>query len=159
MPTGVYERTSEHRAILSAAQTGKSHTQEARRNMSLAQNRRFNGSNGASERAKHAAAARRQFNGPDADKNRAKQAASARRQHGTPEDRFLQRVKKTRTHWWWLGGLCRGKTRGHRRSYELYVGPLIPGHHIHHTCGQKLCVNPAHLVQLTPDEHRKEHSR
>ena len=30
--------------------------------------------------------------------------------------------------------------------------------HLHHTCHQKLCVNPAHLVTMAPSDHARLHS-
>jgi hypothetical protein len=45
----------------------------------------------------------------------------------------------------------------HRVAYEVVVGPIPPGRELHHTCGNKSCVNPAHLVPLTDSEHRQTH--
>ena len=33
-----------------------------------------------------------------------------------------------------------------------------PGHHVHHTCWNRACVNIAHLQLLTKEEHRKIHA-
>lgn len=44
-------------------------------------------------------------------------------------------------------------TYAHRVSYLLCVGPIPDGQQIHHTCGQPLCVNPAHLLAVTREEH------
>jgi len=41
----------------------------------------------------------------------------------------------------------------HRRSYELFVGDLIDGMVIAHTCDNKKCVNPIHLFQCTQKEN------
>lgn len=46
----------------------------------------------------------------------------------------------------------------HRHAYELFVGPIPDGHHLHHECEVKACVNPDHLTPLTPAEHRKRHA-
>jgi hypothetical protein len=43
----------------------------------------------------------------------------------------------------------------HRFSYELEYGSLLPEIELHHTCPNKLCVNPAHLIPLTTSEHHK----
>jgi hypothetical protein len=48
-----------------------------------------------------------------------------------------------------------GKTTGaHRASCELHNGPPpSEGHEAAHSCGNKLCVNPAHLRWATPSEN------
>lgn len=38
----------------------------------------------------------------------------------------------------------------HRYAYEHFVGPIPEGMTIDHSCGTKLCVNPAHLRPMTP---------
>lgn len=44
--------------------------------------------------------------------------------------------------------------RAHRYAYETAHGRMIQqGHHIHHTCSEKLCCNPAHLVEVDPKTH------
>jgi hypothetical protein len=45
----------------------------------------------------------------------------------------------------------------HQVSYRELVGPLLPGHQIHHKCGTRECVNPDHLEQLTQSDHLSEH--
>lgn len=47
----------------------------------------------------------------------------------------------------------------HRFVYQTMVGPIEVGHHIHHECETPGCCNPAHLVMLTPAEHRARHKR
>ena len=41
----------------------------------------------------------------------------------------------------------------HRVYYETHVGPIAPGHEVHHICGVRACVNPGHLTQVTRAEH------
>lgn len=45
----------------------------------------------------------------------------------------------------------------YRHFYELHVGPIPAGHHLHHTCETPMCVNPEHLEPLTPAEHNRRH--
>lgn len=46
----------------------------------------------------------------------------------------------------------------HRFVYETLVGPIPDDHHLHHECENPGCCNPAHLVPLTPGDHRRRHA-
>jgi len=50
------------------------------------------------------------------------------------------------------------RRRAHRVFYMLYNGPIPPGCDVHHVCGNRLCVNPAHLIALPHAEHTVLHS-
>lgn len=50
-------------------------------------------------------------------------------------------------------------TCAHRAIWERLHGPLPPGAHIHHECGNRRCANPEHLRVVTPQEHSRLHSR
>jgi len=78
--------------------------------------------------------------------------------------RLLSRIIERDGHWLWVGshrpvyGHGYIKVRGvqqyaHRVSYELFVGPIPPGLHLHHKCRIGGCINPEHLIPLTPKEH------
>jgi hypothetical protein len=82
------------------------------------------------------------------------------------EDRFWEKVKKTKTCWLWTGakstrygygGLSteRGEhpKLAHRFSYELHKGPIPQGKFIMHSCDKALCVNPAHLSAGTQKDN------
>jgi hypothetical protein len=47
--------------------------------------------------------------------------------------------------------------RAHRWFYEDLVGPVPAGFHVHHECRNKRCVNPAHLVAVSLEEHTLLH--
>ena len=49
--------------------------------------------------------------------------------------------------------------RAHRYAFEQAVGPIPPGMELHHTCGERLCVNPAHMQPITKAEHTALHRR
>jgi hypothetical protein len=76
---------------------------------------------------------------------------------------FWDRVEKTENCWFWKGS-HRGAGYGsvirngrqiyaHRYSFEQSVGLIPEGCHIHHRCGNKLCVRPDHLELVTANEH------
>lgn len=56
----------------------------------------------------------------------------------------------------------RGTIPAHRYALELAGDWLEPDgrrEHVHHRCGRKTCVNPAHLQRVTPAEHRRIHEQ
>jgi hypothetical protein len=79
------------------------------------------------------------------------------------EDRFLNRVKKSRGCWKWLGSIdnygygvikYKGKIlKAHRLSYMLNTGSIDDFNVIHHKCNVKHCVNPKHLLQVSNKEN------
>lgn len=114
-----------------------------------------------------------------------KTALSDTRIEGVP-DRIASKVELTPDCWLWLGTLndrgygtvgvpggeivaiepmnyspSRKDDRmrlAHRIIYELLVGPIPKGYHLHHreTCPHN-CVNPAHMTPMTPGEHSRLH--
>lgn len=80
-------------------------------------------------------------------------------------DRFFSMVEKTDTCWNWTGALINGygsigvdgrTRRAHRVAYELLVGPTDNSLVLHHTCGNRRCVNPAHLQEITYQDNNAE---
>jgi hypothetical protein len=86
---------------------------------------------------------------------------------------FWAKVEKTETCWNWIAGRAGGKAGkeygkfsyrdngklkhplAHRVAFELAGNKLIPGMQIDHMCHNKLCVNPAHLRQVTQSQNQQ----
>ena len=76
-----------------------------------------------------------------------------------PHIRFWAKVQKTDTCWLWQASLLpngyprfslNGSTvYAHRFAYERANGPIAKGLEIHHLCGIRHCVNPAHMEVAT----------
>jgi len=49
------------------------------------------------------------------------------------------------------------RVQAHRWVYELLVGEIPDGHHLHHHCQVPACVNPEHLEPMTAADHRRLH--
>ena len=45
--------------------------------------------------------------------------------------------------------------RAHRWFYEQKHGPIPDEKHIHHSCGRRSCVNPDHLLVVSPADHNR----
>jgi hypothetical protein len=90
------------------------------------------------------------------------------------EDRFFEKVNKTKDCWLWLASTC-GPGYGqfwtgerlqmsHRWAYSYFIGSLPEGKVVMHTCDQMLCVKPEHLklgtqAQNLADMHAKGRNR
>jgi hypothetical protein len=65
--------------------------------------------------------------------------------------------------WWWAGCVSADgygkvtvdyrKWLAHRFTYAWFIGPVPDGRELHHRCENRQCVNPAHLVAVTREEH------
>jgi len=49
--------------------------------------------------------------------------------------------------------------QAHRFAYERAYGPIPTGYVLHHVCRCSVCVNPEHLVPMTPADHNRLHAR
>jgi len=47
--------------------------------------------------------------------------------------------------------------KAHIWFWEREFGPIEEGYELHHTCFNKLCVNPAHLTKILSQDHRILH--
>jgi len=91
-----------------------------------------------------------------------------------PHERILARVEKSDDGCWLftgplkdtgyasltIGSAADGTRRpvgAHRVMYEIYVGPIPDGHDLHHKCGVRHCVNPAHVTPIDHAAHYWEH--
>ncbi len=83
----------------------------------------------------------------------------------TARKRFLKHVEKSRGCWNWRASTRNGYgafrfhgkvARAHRVAYELWVGELSQVDVVHHKCGNKLCVRPAHLQRVSALENAAE---
>lgn len=82
------------------------------------------------------------------------------------EDRFFQKIEKTKTCWFWKGALNskgygsfaveRKSKLAHRYSYELHKGEIPKGMLICHSCDIPKCVNPDHLWAGTASDNAKD---
>jgi HNH endonuclease len=81
--------------------------------------------------------------------------------------RFWNKVEKTATCWLWTGDVStygyaqfhlgsrakRITVKGHRLSYEMFLGPITEGMTLDHKCRVRRCVNPAHLEPVSAREN------
>ena len=85
-------------------------------------------------------------------------------------DRFVAKLEVDENGCWlWQGALTKQDRPGgggyprfkqgqktvlaHRLSYQEWVGPLVEGMEIDHSCNVRSCVNPDHLIQVTPRQN------
>ena len=80
---------------------------------------------------------------------------------------WLKTDKNPRHKGCWIWGGCtdrkgygfahlNGKSsHAHRIAYQLAIGPIPHGLHIHHKCSVPACVRPSHLEPLTDEENNR----
>lgn len=82
------------------------------------------------------------------------------------EERFFEKVKKTRTCWLWTASLNSngygqinlnpGTGKAHRVSWEIHVGKIPKGIGVLHKCNNPICVNPYHLYLGTQADNVRD---
>ena len=50
-----------------------------------------------------------------------------------------------------------GTRYAHRDAYLVAHGLIPDGYHVHHVCGETLCVNPDHLIAVSFADHARLH--
>lgn len=80
-------------------------------------------------------------------------------------ERFWSKVEISGSCWRWLGrpnntgygvfSFAHTSTSAHRASYIINVGQIPDGLHLDHLCGNRMCVNPAHLEPVTRTENQR----
>src|SRR5215831_3413686 len=96
-------------------------------------------------------------------------APVARPRNERIEDALVRNFRENGECWEWSASVMKvgyGQFRAsrsenlyvHRMAYELLVGPLSYGEHLHHICENKICFNPDHLEVTTNSEHSRIHS-
>jgi hypothetical protein len=83
----------------------------------------------------------------------------------TLEQRFLSKViipGDRNACWEWLGGTTKhgyaqlSGVRLNRLAYMMFNGNLIEGLVVMHTCDNRICVNPNHLIQGTQKQNMQD---
>ena len=79
------------------------------------------------------------------------------------------RIPDIESCWFWPGtpgplGYLRTGVGGysmyvHRVMYEIAGGSVPEGYEVHHTCQNRHCVNPFHMVAMTHAEHCAQHAQ
>lgn len=85
-----------------------------------------------------------------------------------PCEAFERFTERTETCWLWTGYISRSgygviniggqPTPAHRFSYYLYKGSIPKKKVIHHRCGNRKCVRPAHLKCVSTSQHAAIHA-
>ena len=92
----------------------------------------------------------------------------AQKYYGTKTiiEKILEKIRIDDECWIWTGQITKvgyprqrlsvaKKVPTHRYIYDFFYNDLSKNQIVHHTCENKICVNPAHLKAITQSEHGK----
>jgi hypothetical protein len=55
--------------------------------------------------------------------------------------------------------VCRKAKMAYRIFFAFFIGTIAVGLQLHHKCQNPTCVNPHHLIAVTPGEHARLHAK
>jgi hypothetical protein len=75
-----------------------------------------------------------------------------------PDGTYCQLAPKVDKYGYGFVKVNQRQWKAHRLVYTALISPIPDDLHLHHECGQRACVNVAHLEPRVPGEHVREHN-